>query len=394
MISSATRLQTANVLVRLIFQRLLEKFTTSDPEPDHEPFSSRMIALLARAPEGLVAESKYLYLAAHTPPWIDTGIELPPGATVTTLAQGRVYLNKFLNIYATPAYALWARVGETGEILNGSRDTNTFTTATGGRLYLGVLMGEWADKTGKLATPDEAYKRAKGGISVQIVVWTGDAQESLRQWEAEGDVEGLLATELDRLKHQPETPKGWDFLWFLGRSEIYREAESGNGDATIECNTHQNVCILQKDASFELTPDTKLEWTWRVEKLPSDLPEYTLPTHDYMSIAVEFDDGQDLTYYWSASLPVETCYRCPLPTWNHRETHLVVRSGKERLGEWINESRNVYDDCQKAYGEVPKRIVRVWLIANSLLQRKYGVCEYQNIRLANNDTALSVTGSP
>lgn len=393
MIPSATPLQTASVLVRLICKRLMQKVMASNPEPDHDSFNTRMIGLLARVPETLFSETKYVYLAAHTPPWIDTGIELSPGATVTTLAQGRVYLNKFLDIYANPEYALWARVGETGEIINGTRDTNTFTTDNGGRLYLATLSGEWADKSGGLATAPEEYDRAKGGISVQVFVWNEDPVQALEQLAEQGDVDGLVATELDRLRNRREKPAGWEFLWFLGRSEIYSDHTSNNNSATIECKTHENVCILQKDAPFDLTPDTRLEWTWRVDQLPSDYPEYTLPTHDYMSIAVEFDNGQDLTYYWSQSLPVETCYRCPLPTWNDRETHLVIRTGKKNLGEWLNESRNVFEDCRKAYGEPPKRIVRVWLIANSLLQRKCGMCEYKSIRLTDGERTFNVSGA-
>ena len=203
-------------------------------------------------------------------------------------------------------------------------------------------------------------------------------------------MDGLVAMEIDRLKHAKPKPAGWDFLWFLGRSEIYSDLSTDNKRG-IQCKTHKNVCILQKDAPFALTPDTRLQWAWCVDELPSDFPEYTLPTHDYMSIAVEFDNGQDLTYYWSHSVPVETCYRCPLPTWNSRETHLVVRSGHDGLGQWIDESRNVYEDCRKAYGEAPKRIVRVWLIANSLLQRKHGKCEYRDIRLTNGDAVLDVS---
>lgn len=390
MIPSASPWKTASILVRVILHRLWKRLTVDEPEPDHEAFQTRMVALLARAPEGLTRQTKYLYLAAETPPWIDTGMELPAGASVTTLAQGRVYLNKFLDIYARPEYALWTRVGEQGEIMNGSRDTNSFTTVEGGRLYLATLTGEWGSKSGELATPKEAYASARGGVSVQIIVWNGELHNGVEALAAQGDVDGLVALELDRLRHARAKPRGWDFLWFLGRSEIYRELPSSNGTAHIQCETHQNVCILQKETPFDLTPGTRLEWAWKVDELPSDFAECTLPTHDYMSIAVEFDDGQDLTYYWSHSLPPETCYRCPLPTWNSRETHLVVRSGKKGLGQWLNESRNVYADCEKAYGTAPAKIVRIWLIANSLLQRKQGKCEYRDIQLTDDARTLEI----
>ena len=55
-------------------------------------------------------------------------------------------------------------------------------------------------------------------------------------------------------------------------------------------------------------------------------------THDYLSVALEFDDGQDLTWYWSSALPLGFAYRCPLKHWRHRETHVVARTGAADLG--------------------------------------------------------------
>ena len=136
----------------------------------------------------------------------------------------------------------------------------------------------------------------------------------------------------------------WDYLWYLGDSEIYRAAALEDGRPTICCHTHGDVGILRKDARLPLEPGTRLTWSWRVDALPTDLPEDTLPSHDYLSIAVEFDDGQDLTYYWSASLPAGKIFRCPLPTWKDKETHVVQRSGPAELGRWLDESRDLYAD--------------------------------------------------
>ena len=58
-----------------------------------------------------------------------------------------------------------------------------------------------------------------------------------------------------------------------------------------------------------------------------------MPTHDYMSIAVKFDDGKDLTFFWSRDLPVDTAFHCPLPGWKQREIHVVARSGTAELGK-------------------------------------------------------------
>jgi hypothetical protein len=99
-----------------------------------------------------------------------------------------------------------------------------------------------------------------------------------------------------------------------------------------------------------------------MDQLPATRAEDTVLTHQYMSVAVEFDDGRDLSYYWSVALPKETSYHCPLPHWRRREWHLVLRSGTPGLGEWQSEERTLVPDRAKAIGGVtPGEVARVWL---------------------------------
>lgn len=364
----------------------------ADPPVSLEAFQGRLREALKALPQGVVESSGFYYLPGDRPPWTDTKLDLEDGEEVTTIAAGRVYLSRFFDVFVEPRFQLWTRVGEEGPIFNGTRDTNTFRVEKGGRLYLGgVFPGEWGDPSGELGTPEKEFKGVQGGMSVLVIRWKVDALRGLKQLAAHGDFEGLIAGEIDRLEQPPKPPEDWSFLWFLGRSEIYRDATDEEDRKRIECRTHKNVSILQHEAEMPLTPDVRLQWSWKVDELPSERSEITVPTHDYMSIAVEFDNGQDLTYYWSATLPPETVFRCPLPTWKDRETHVVIRSGSEGLGRWLEESRNVHADCLEAYGEAPARIVRVWLIANSLLQRKHGACDYADIRLVSDDQTIEVS---
>jgi hypothetical protein len=72
-----------------------------------------------------------------------------------------------------------------------------------------------------------------------------------------------------------------------------------------------------------------------------------------------------------------------LPNWAGKEYHVVVRTGTDGLGQWHDERRNLYDDYCKYMGEPPGRIVKVWLIANSIFQRHEGVCDYADILLCS-----------
>jgi hypothetical protein len=320
-------------------------------------------------------------------------MDLEAGETVTLLADGRVHLSRALDLWVGPAFQLWCRVGERGPVFRGTRATHTFTTREAGRLWLASYFpGEWADPSGRLATPPGDYAKVSGGMSVLVLRWSPgtDVAGLFRGFARDTRVPGLVLAEAERFDQPVPVPEHWDYLWSLGPGEIFRASITADGRPAMGCHTHGDVGILRREARVALAPGTRLGWSWRVDELPIDLAEDTLPSHDYLSIAVEFDDGQDLTYYWSAALPVGTVYRCPLPTWKDKETHVVVRSGPAGLGEWHAEERDLYADYQRIIGGPAREVVRVWLIANSLFQRGHGRCEYASIRLINHEGTLEV----
>ena len=208
-----------------------------------------------------------------------------------------------------------------------------------------------------------------------------------------GDPLGLVSGEIARLDPAGGPPDGWHYLWHLGVAEIFDTGTTSTGRPCIDCEVEGDVGILQKEVDFPLNPDTEISWSWTVDALPGLLREDTVPSHDYLSLAIEFDNGWDLTYYWSAALPLETGYVCPLPNWKHREYHVVVRTGLHGLGIPCDERRNLHRDYGQfmaELGEAPTRIVKIWLIANSVFQRKLGRCRYSNIRLTSADRELVV----
>jgi hypothetical protein len=344
---------------------------------------------LAALKDGPVADWRLLRLPGNLPPWSDTHLTVAEDDEVTWLAAGKVVLSEELGLWGGPCFHLWMRIGERGTIFKGTRDTFTFRARSGGALQLATYQGEWGTREGALATPVEAYQTVTGGFDVVVIRWRGSASDGLRQLAELAPQDSLVAAERRRLASPVATPAGWEYLWFLGAGEIF-EARSKNGGTSIRVRTHEDVGILQTRADVELTPDTTISWRWLVSKLPACEAEDTIPTHDYLSIAVEFDNGLDLTYYWSAALPVGTVFTCPLPTWAPRETHMAVRSGPEGLGAWHCEERNLYDDYIRALGPPPKRVVGLWLIAVSLFRHGEGIAEFADIEIGTAARRLKV----
>jgi len=359
-------------------------------EPDAQRLKAAFDPLLHAAGDA-IRSAECLYLDARRPPWTATGIHVEAGQEVSVFATGRLWRSRARDLWLAPQFGLWCRLGENGTVFNSTRDTNTFRAETAAELYLATQFpGQFADPTGRVQPPLGAYDKAEGGFAVLVVVWRAPPLGALREMAKHGNPFGLLSTELDRQERPPSKPGGWSFLWFLGVSDIFSEGEC-QGARCIRCRTHGNVGILQKDVVLPLAPDTELRWEWMVSALPSRLREDTSASHDYLSVAAEFENGRDITYTWSWELPVGFGYWCPLPTWRDREFHVVVRSGEGELGGWLSERRNLFEDYRRYMGSPPVRIVRVWLIAGSRWQRCRGEMSVKNIKLTSAGATTDVT---
>jgi hypothetical protein len=353
---------------------------------DHDRVEAALSQALDRTREA-VSSSVVTRLSAKDADWRETGIHVLKGQCISLLSRGVLWIAREFDIGVQGNLALWYRIGD-GPIAKALGPTTSFTADRDGPLWLiNHLAGQWLDESGRF---DAASALDDGALSVAIVAWTGEPTPGLTAL-ARHDASGLAAAEAARLAKAQPTPNGWSPLWRVGQTSIFCE-EAGNGEpARIVCRCREDAGILKRPVDLNLTDDIELAWAWRVQELPSAVAEDQPPTHDYLSIAVEFDNGQDLTYFWSSSLPVETAFRCPLPWWDKHETHVVVRSGTRDLGRWLEERRPTLRDYRRAVGgEDPKRIVGVWLIALSPFQRGNGVCDFARIRLAGSATGVVI----
>ena len=367
--------------VRAVGRRLSAEI---EGPPDLNDFVTEMEALLNLMPDSAIKEYHWVDLPATQPPWVSTGVQLQDGDEVSYFAAGRVYANRFLDIYVQPQQQLWCKIGETGEVFRGTRASHTFRAVASGEMLFGnYFPNDWSDTQGRRKQDDKVYKDVSGELKILVIRWADDAREALQKLQSAAGPNIRVSDEITRIEQGDTTPPGWHYLWHLGPAEIYRHENDTEVGECIRCCTHGDVGILQRDIDLPLVESSELSWRWCVSQLPSTLREDSLPTHDYLSIAVEFDNGRDITYYWSSALAVGTGYDCPLPNWAGKEFHVVVRSGDDGLGQWQSERRNLYDDYLQYMGTPPARITRVWLIANSIFQRGEGACDYADIVLTD-----------
>jgi hypothetical protein len=388
MAGTITELQVAGKLaLRAMARRLRSQV---EPAPDLDQFQAGMEKLLMTAGDAVVRDHHWISMPAKQPPWVGSGVQLAAGDEVSYFTEGRVYANEFLDIYFSAPIQLWCRVGAQGEIFRGTRPSHSFVADSAGELQFGnYFPNDWRDRHGARKQGDEVYQQVSGELRILVIRWAQGVETGLAALRAAGDHQGRISAEQERLAQGDTTPPGWYYLWNVGPAEIYRAASREAGSC-IHCHTRGDAGILQRDVDLPLTENTEISWRWCMEQLPSSIREDAVPSHDYLSIAVEFDNGRDITYYWSATLPEGTGYDCPLPNWQGIEYHVVIRSGSQGLGEWRDERRNLYRDYRQYMGEPPARITRVWLIANSLFQRGDGRCDYAGITLHGANGEISV----
>jgi len=108
-----------------------------------------------------------------------------------------------------------------------------------------------------------------------------------------------------------------------------------------------------------------LTWKWKVVKLPKGGDFRRSSADDQAAqLFLAFTKTKAIVYIWDTSAPqglMESTSPVPFMT----VKVVVVRSGPAELGKWITETRNVYEDYKKLYGDEPPAVAGVRLQINS-----------------------------
>ncbi|SEN52889.1 Protein of unknown function [Bradyrhizobium sp. OK095] len=353
------------------------------PPPVDAVSGIKDIIARARSPELLA--SKAFEINGGDLPWTDLGLDAARGQQMTFLLIGKMWLSREHDLWFGPGLVFHARTRGLRPIYNPMLDTGTMTASHDGLIEVARSAAEWTSEDGTLGTPEDIYKKADVKITGIALLWRGDAGVGLRSLLAQGDVGGLLKSELVRLERGGKLPTGWsNLLGFGGGQEVFSQGTDGE----IICDITGHVSIIERPLPLSLASRPRLAWRWKIDQLPSVVAEDQAATHDYLSIGVKFEDGQDLTYIWSEHLPEGKVFRCPLPAWNAIETHMIVRSGKAGLGSWKEQERDIAADYAANIGGPAKAISKIWLLAVTPFQRRHGACRYADIKVTTADNAV------
>ena len=158
-------------------------------------------------------------------------------------------------------------------------------------------------------------------------------------------------------------PPGWQVKEKSGKADF---AVVKDGDLHALALRSANTSFsLQKEVKVDLKQYPVLLWKWKVTKLPKDGDFRKSRTDDQAAqLFVAFTKTKAIVYIWDTTAPqglMESTSPVPFMT----VKIIVVRSGPAELGKWITETRNVYEDYKKLYGDEPPAVSGMRLQINS-----------------------------
>jgi hypothetical protein len=181
-------------------------------------------------------------------------------------------------------------------------------------------------------------------------------------------------------------PGGWN-TWTLSRLKglsRYQLVQDGGGATVLKGRARASASGLLHDVDLDVRERPILSWRWKVmdlapsEDSPDDSPVRVLVNFAGDLRKIPFSDrlfydqfrlltGQQLPYagvmyVWGSRTPAGEEVQNKYTT---RIKMIAVESGRERLGQWLTETRNVAEDYRRLFGEEPGKVVSVGIMTEA-----------------------------
>ncbi len=200
----------------------------------------------------------------------------------------------------------------------------------------------------------------------------------------------------------PGLPEGWQPLTFkkipkLTTYELVKDDES----VVVKAVSDASASGLTKEVKINPKEFPVVRWRWKVGNLlmnsdatrkdGDDYPARLYITFEYdpdkvnLGKKLKFKAGQlifgdipigAINYIWETKTPVGTIID---NAYTDFIKMIVVESGPQKIGMWVDESRNIYEDYKKAFGEEPPLINGVAIMSDTDNTKERATAYYGDI---------------
>jgi len=199
-------------------------------------------------------------------------------------------------------------------------------------------------------------------------------------------------------------PDNWEHFTFdkVPSHTQYRLTTDG-GRTVVRAHSEASASGLIRRMRIDPQQYPVIQWRWKAEnriekgnvqqKKGDDYPARIYITFEYDADKVgffgrakyeaikmvrgEYPPLAAVSYHWASNAPKGTMVPNPF---TEEVMMFVVESGKENLGKWVTEERNVYEDYKTAFGQEPPIISGVALMTDTDNTGETATAYYGDIR--------------
>lgn len=220
-------------------------------------------------------------------------------------------------------------------------------------------------------------------------------------YQAYGDGQCLL------LSFAPDNPTGlprdWKPLTFpkISRHTTYK-VEGESGRFWVKAESDASASALVREAKIDPKVYPVLRWRWKVENIIQKGDETKKEGDDYAArlyvnffynpkkaslwertqygvwytIYGSYPPKGAINYIWANRLPrgetIDNAY-------TSKAKMVAVESGPEKVGQWVREERNIYNDYTALFGEEPPKAIGVAIMTDTDNTQEKAAAYYSDI---------------
>jgi hypothetical protein len=157
-------------------------------------------------------------------------------------------------------------------------------------------------------------------------------------------------------------PPGWKSGQSWGSPAYDFVVEQDGPAKVLHLKSQGDSSTISKAVKTHVKATPILEWRWKATTLPKGGDSRVKQTDDQaLQVYVTFERfpaiarSRIIGYVWDSTAPEGLTIKSQK---SGLVTYVIVRSGTANAGKWLTESRNVYEDYKRIYGEEPEDNLR------------------------------------
>ena len=162
-------------------------------------------------------------------------------------------------------------------------------------------------------------------------------------------------------------PPTWKSGQTWGRPTYDFAVVEDSASKVLRLKSQNDSSAISKEVNVNVKETPIFQWRWKAVTLPKGADSRQKATDDQaLQVYVVFERfpsfyrSRIIGYIWDSAAPEGTTVKSEK---SGLVTYVVLRSGPLNLGKWLTESRNVYDDYRRIYGEEPGEPAKAVTIA-------------------------------